>query len=241
MEGGYLPWKNQKLENNCPSIDYFTKSLSAPPAGQFWERDNEGNWTLVKLADKTKEDGSVTFSQPSVVEHTIMPIDTLPGLCLQYHTTATDIRRMNMFSGNNIQVKTKLLIPINAGVAFIPQIETNEIILQKFKNVTGENTQEARLYLEESNWVLEKAMEAWKNDTQWEKDPEHHPGANFSKEIAPEVVAPFAVEEVPMVTAAEVSYTAPTDDMMGGTAHSPHGGRGFGIFRPLLRPLVGRR
>lgn len=218
MEGGYLPWKNQKVENNCPSPDYFTKSLPPPPSGQFWERDLEGNWKLMKLLDHTNDDGTVTFNQPSIIEHIVMPIDTLQGLCLQYHAKAIDIRRMNMFSGNNIQVKTKLLIPINAGVAIRPQIETEEIILQKFKNVTQEQTQEARLYLDEYQWNLENAIQAWNNDNNWEeteaKLSEQVPGnmasnTQFSAEID-DFVAPLAIQEVPIVTALAVSYTEPT-------------------------------
>lgn len=215
MEGGYLPWKNQKVENNCPSPDYFTKSLPPPPAGQFWERDLEGNWKLMKLSDNTNEDGTVSFTQPSIIEHIVMPIDTIQGLCLQYHAKAIDIRRMNMFSGNNIQVKTKLLIPINAGVAIRPQIETEEVILQKFKNITQEQTLEARIYLEEHKWNFENALQAWKNDNNWEETEaklSEHQNLNqsqFSAEIE-DVVAPLAIQEVPIVTALAVSYVNPS-------------------------------
>lgn len=216
MEGGYLPWKNQTVENNCSSPDYFTKSLPPPPSGQFWERDLEGNWRLVKLIDHTNDDGTVTFTQPSIIEHIVMPIDTLQGLCLQYHVQAIDIRRMNMFSGNNIQMKSKLLIPINAGLAIRPQIETEEIVLQKFKNMTQEQTQEARLYLDEHKWNLESALDAWKSDNNWEAteskyNHDHVMNNKFSAEVD-DFIAPLAIQEVPLVSALAVSYSHPTSD-----------------------------
>lgn len=242
MEGGFLPWKNQKLVNDCPSVEYFTKSLPPPPSGQFWERDLEGNWKLVPFSEKQMDDGAIIFPYPSIIEHTIMPNDTLQGLCLKYRASAVEIRRMNMFSGNNIQMKTKLLIPINAGVSILPQVDTEELLLQKFKNVTHEETKESILYLEEHSWNLENALSAWKIDNQWEVDELNRSRSTrekFSAEIE-DVVAPLAVEEAPLVMAAAVSFTPPSFEEDESYVMIPRSmdskkKSSFFLFRPLLR------
>jgi LysM repeat protein len=218
MEGGYLPWKNQKIDNNCPPVEYFSQTLPPPPSGLFWERSDEGNWNLMSLAQHTKEDGTVVFNQPSIVEHTVLPNDTLQGLCLRYGCSLVNVRRMNMFSGNNIQVKSKLLIPINAGIAITPQIETEEVLLQRFKNLTNEGNEEARLYLTENNWKLDAAVNAWKADSQWEQQERQHSHERagvpeFSSEIS-DVVTPFAIENANIVQAVAVVYSPPTLDLM---------------------------
>ena len=48
------------------------------------------------------------------------------------------------------------------------QEDTREVLIQKFKNGTNENTAEAIAYLEGSNWNLEAAIASWTEDSKWE-------------------------------------------------------------------------
>ena len=78
-----------------------------------------------------------------------------------------------MFSGNNIQFKKILRIPLDSsttsgGIEVMKQKDTHEVLIQKFKNATNEMTLEARSYLEESNWNLKDAVSRWEEDSRWE-------------------------------------------------------------------------
>jgi LysM repeat protein len=214
MEGGMLPWRTQTIVSNCPDIaDICTRSLPPPPSGYFWERQEEnGNWVLLAIPKNYAEDGAVVFSKPSILEHTVMPGDTLQGICLRYRVSAVDLRRANVFSGNNIQFKTSLLIPINGGVIVKPQIETHEVILQRFKNLTSEGIQESKMYLEDNQWNLMKAVEHWKADRNWEREHSNDPHQHaFSSELpAEDIVPPVKVEMPKMVVPIQISLRPPT-------------------------------
>lgn len=211
MDGGVLPWRTQHVINNSPDIaEASAKSLPPPPSGYFWERCETGEWILLEVPKAFIDDGCVKFDKPSIVEHTVMHGDTLQGICLRYRVSATDLRRANMFSGNNIHFKTSLLIPINAGAIVKPQFETHDVLLQRFKNLTSERTEEARLYLNEHEWNLEQALKSWKNDQQWEGE---HPPVDmkvFSTDLpAEDLVFPVKVEIPSQVKPAKISLVPP--------------------------------
>lgn len=170
MEGGWLPWKLQKNQNNSPSLDSYGKALPPPPSGYYWDRKNDGTWELLKISNEPVATRITTAVDPRVIEHVVMPGDTLQGICLKYRASAVNIRRLNMFSGNNIQFKKVLLVPIDGGAVVEQQLNTPEVILQKFRNATGEGIQESRLYLEEHHWDLDKAVLAWRQDEHWEHE-----------------------------------------------------------------------
>lgn len=110
----------------------------------------------------------VVVDEPTIIEHTVMHDDTLQGICLRYRASVMEIRRMNLFSGNNIHCKKTLLIPLKKGVIVTGQENTKDVILQKFRNETSESLAESRVYLEDNNWELERALKAWREDEQWE-------------------------------------------------------------------------
>lgn len=97
-----------------------------------------------------------------------MPEDTLQGICLRYRVSVMEVRRINLFSGNNIQCKKTLRIPLTKGVTITGQENTQDVLLQKFRNETNESTAEARVYLDDNNWDVEAAVRAWKADENWE-------------------------------------------------------------------------
>lgn len=217
MEGGMLPWRTQTIVNNCPDIaEACAKSLPPPPSGFYWERKEEnGDWVLLSIPKNFAEDGAIVFTNPSILEHVVMPGDTLQGICLRYRVSAVDLRRANMFSGNNIQFKTSLLIPINGGAIIRPQIETNEVLLQRFKNLTSEGMQEARMYLDDNDWDFQKALESWKADRHWEEDHSNVQHNNkFSSELPDEeIVTPARIEVPKMVKPIQISFQPPTQNL----------------------------
>ena len=170
MEGGYLPWKNKRKEV-VDQLDVVSKPLPPPPHGSYWLQKDSGAWVLreTEKSDEPEQLNSVTIASPTVIEHTVMPSDTLQGICLRYRVNVTDVRRINMFSGNSIQCKKILRIPLTKDISISAQEDTHEVLLQKFRNETGESVAESRVYLEDSAWELEVALGAWRGDDQWEK------------------------------------------------------------------------
>jgi hypothetical protein len=152
-------------------FDDYGKPLPSPPHGHYWERQENKTWILKKLKLVEELDTTV-FTEQSLLEHVVLPSDTIQGICLRYRISATELRRYNMFSGNSIRFKKTLRIPIEPNTPVIVQKDTEEVILQKFKNLTGENTTESKIYLENSNWNLETAFKNWKNDEDFERQYE---------------------------------------------------------------------
>eukprot|EP01039_Chlorochromonas_danica_P006425 gene6425-7084_t len=194
MEGGIYPWKTQKIDCSSPSLDSYGKPLPPPPTGFVWERQADGSWILSKHTDVSPGPNSITLTSPSVIEHVVMPEDTLQGLCLRYRVSAVDLRRANLFSGNNFHFKKTLRIPLVAGSIIQPQLDSPEVKLQLFVNATGEGRVEARLYLEDHNWDVDKAIKAWKEDENWNNDHQEA-SSSFAADVSThsEMVAPYEV------------------------------------------------
>jgi LysM repeat protein len=169
MEGGSLPWKTQVIINNSPTIESYGKPLPPPPSGFYWEKKADDSWELLVVANSSPNSGlKTTVENPSVVEHTVMPSDTLQGICLRYRVTPVELRRVNMFSGNSIQLMKTLKIPLAAGVQFESQLDGEDVTIRRFANLTNEGQSESKIYLEENGWDLDKAYAQWKVDEKWE-------------------------------------------------------------------------
>lgn len=217
MEGGLLPWKSQSIDGHYPDLDSFGKPLPPPPADLRWEQQSDGSWALQSRSEVGNPQGLTKADKPTVIEHIVMPQDTLAGLSLRYRVPVAAIRKLNMFSGDRIHFKKSLLIPIDPGVTFVAQLNTEEVKLQRFRNATGEATEEARLYLSDHDWDVDKAIEAWKNDEQWVADegpiptvaPNLAVSAAFSSEVGELVVAPLSVESTREVAPFAISTTYP--------------------------------
>lgn len=218
MEGGYLPWKRQHVDKNIQDIDYYQKCLPPPPSGFIWSKKSDGNWELCKFQNENNpEVEKEEVKEPTVIEHIIMAEDTFQGICLRYNVSAVELRRLNMFSGNNIQIKSSLLIPLKKGAVPTVQIVTREVILQQFRNATGEGIQEAKLYLDENEWNLSQAVTAWKNDETWNKEEEnnevvrkHHHTFSVSLPEDDDHVVALAVEPAKTIAPLAVRYQPPT-------------------------------
>jgi LysM repeat protein len=174
-EGGYFPWRVQKLQIP-PHMEPkdFCRALPVPPVGMFWQKLDDRTWDLVAhsvtevKADQESE--SVIFPNSSVLVHTVMQSDTIQGLALRYRVPVSELRRFNFLPNNNVQVLKVIKIPISHGQHVVLQSVTDrDVILQQFKNETGESREEARAYLEEHDYSLRAALEHWREDEVYEQ------------------------------------------------------------------------
>jgi hypothetical protein len=101
-----------------------------------------------------------------VIEHIVVPTDTIQGLCLRYRISALQLRQHNNFSGQAFRSKRSLRIPIEPGlpISIQQQAGNKEIIIQAFMNESGEADREARFYLNGNDWDVNKALEEWRAD-----------------------------------------------------------------------------
>lgn len=195
MEGGWKLWKLQKIENNSPHLDSYGKPLPSPPPGWYWERLEDHSWELRKFDISEQADANtVEFKAPTVIEHVVMSSDTLQGLCLRYRVSAVSLRQHNNFSGSNFKSMKYLRIPIEPGLPINVQPNSEEIVIQRFKNETGEA--EAKCYLQESDWDLEKAIKSWKGDESWIQNE-----LPLALPRSPDCIAPTAIV-IPVAAAA---------------------------------------
>jgi hypothetical protein len=191
-EGGMLPWK---LDNNkaiTPALDDYGKPLPNPPAGHVWEFI-EKKWELIeKTGQDAAAENTKVFAEPTkdplIVDHVVLPSDTMNGICLRYNVSAVDIRRLNNFSGSNVQLFKTLRIPVgpNATQSDIRQ-DPSLLLPQQFKNLTGEGSVETAFYLEEAGNDLQRALQLWKADNE-ATAAAGADVAGFAKVIAPDHV-----------------------------------------------------
>ena len=128
----------------------------------------------------------VVVDEPTVIEHVLMPADTLAGITLKYNVSATELRQANNFSGNKINFgRTTLKIPLRrrGQVVDVQSPSDPGVVLEKFRSITLEGDIEARYYLEEGRG-LEGAYELWKQDQEWEQA--HSGSAWGSKATSPD-------------------------------------------------------
>ena len=81
---------------------------------------------------------SLKYDEGTLVEHIILPNDTLQGLTLQYKVSATRLRQLNKFSGSNLSfAPKKLLIPIKKmhlnGENCVAGIRLQDTNMQEYK------------------------------------------------------------------------------------------------------------
>jgi len=109
------------------------------------------------------------------VEHVVLPTDTLQGICIAYKVSASQLRRANHFSGTLHSAPKKLVIPLSkqalrTGFIRVQDTDTKEYKLHYFQAEFPEiNAAEAKVYLELADWELKDALQAAKEDREWER------------------------------------------------------------------------
>mmetsp|Transcript_1122 Transcript_1122/g.3822 ORF Transcript_1122/g.3822 Transcript_1122/m.3822 type:complete len:410 (-) Transcript_1122:206-1435(-) len=180
-EGGRYPWKRTPEGARAPYLKFpedIHKPLPPPPKGFDWYRDERGNYELRATTQRdpvdeaSSEDEEKEEQRPDFVQHVVLPSDTLAGLSLRYGVPRSEICRANGFEGEKVKTKEVLRIPLRKqkrGGA-TAQEDTKEVRLQKFKNATGLGSIEARIYLEATNYDVDKAVENARSDDLFELD-----------------------------------------------------------------------
>ncbi len=166
-----IPWRVQTIEmTSTTDIDSYGKPLPSPPVGCVWEQKEDGSWVLTSVDKHEILEAATTFENPVVLEHVVLSTDTIQGICLRYRISVLELRRHNIFSGNSIKFLKTLRIPIEPGLPVLLQRSTErDVIMQRFRNHTGESDIETRIYLDEHAWDLGAAIAAWSGDDLWAK------------------------------------------------------------------------
>jgi LysM repeat protein len=187
-EGGYFPWKVQKLRID-PHLEVkdFCKCLPLPPSGFYWERKDDHTWDLKKFEKSEVPDAfpnAVSFRSETLLVHTILPRDTLAGLSLRYRVSQQELRRFNLLSTNNIQALKELKIPIKHNQPVVLQSpEEEDVVVRRFINQTGCEKEEALFYLSEHDSDLSDALTAWSHDEAFVRTFPQSSKNNFAGEI----------------------------------------------------------
>ncbi|CAM9764260.1 unnamed protein product, partial [Ectocarpus fasciculatus] len=204
-EGGWLPWKEQKMDVR-PTPDYkeLAKPLKPPPHGLEWKRLEDGAWELrtmrVRKAEpsqaekdqdgatkeKENEEGGDEAPAPEFLEHVVLPDDTLVGICLKYKVKDRELRRLNGFVGGHFRMCDVLIVPNRfapgqqptQGAAGKEPISRNDM-MQVFRKASQLGAEESRFYLENNGWDLSKALAQWRAENRWEA--EQWAGVNSTK------------------------------------------------------------
>jgi len=112
---------------------------------------------------------------PEFYEHLVVPRDTFQGLCLRYRVKAHVLRKHNGLSSDCLRGLEVVRIPTDrkptsSAAAAEDDLTTNAAAVQKLRRlVPGLGSIEAKLYLEDHEYSVTKALEAWKADEEWEK------------------------------------------------------------------------
>ena len=113
--------------------------------------------------------GSVREEDGAMGYHTVMPGDTLQGICLLHGVSALDVRRLNNCTNANIVALKVVKLP-SATREEHPDITASKkraSLLQEFREESGEGAIEAQYYLEDHHWRVDLALAAWKNDDEF--------------------------------------------------------------------------
>jgi LysM repeat protein len=147
--------------DESPAFGEPLDPLPTPPSNCRWRRNDDGTYCIEHFNAETME--------TVVVEHTVMPCDTLQGICLRYKASVLDVRRLNYLSSNNIRSYVVLKVPVKPLEAITIQLNSIDVVEEKFRGKTGEPVLEAKYYLEDVNYDLNAALALWKEDDDWAK------------------------------------------------------------------------
>ena len=155
-------------------------SLPLPPQGYSWRCFADGTGYLEPEQSSTDE-----LDRPVVIEHVVMPEDTLLGISLRYRVRVLDLRRLNLLSSDSIFHLKVIRVPVKANTIVQLQRCTKDVKIQKFQNATGEGFIEANIYLEENDFDYQKgnrnfpptvsidldesAFAMWRSDEDWDR------------------------------------------------------------------------
>lgn len=113
---------------------------------------------------------------PDYIEHPVSPADTLFGVALKYGMEVSDLKRVNKLRGNDVIGRKVLYIPRSASALAAKPANQEQsdaakrrTIVRKFMDITNcDSLEEAKFYLDETEYDLSRAIAMFNEDSAWE-------------------------------------------------------------------------
>ncbi|KAL6056840.1 hypothetical protein QOT17_015867 [Balamuthia mandrillaris] len=184
------------LERHCPGCieaykhvedKEFTKAILSFPFQNSTSNTRAQQLLEEQQAAEQRRRDSAKKELPAKPEedffyHTIQDTDTLQGLSLKYHVSREALKRVNNTSSDiQLMAMKQIRVPKSEHVkAPLPSPQQTEeqarrATFRKFKSRTECTDEEAKFYLQEAHYDLEKAMALWREDEDWEYKATHSP------------------------------------------------------------------
>ncbi|CAG8575321.1 7881_t:CDS:2 [Ambispora leptoticha] len=117
------------------------------------------------------------------VIHYVRKEDTLPGLAFKYGVDIADIRKANRLFDNNVFARASLIIPNYFGPSLSEkQSKGDELksLIKRFQlRSKCVDPAEAKYYMEQSNYDIDSATQAYRDDVLWEMQHSRQENRNF--------------------------------------------------------------
>uniref|UniRef100_A0A6S8EI30 LysM domain-containing protein n=1 Tax=Aplanochytrium stocchinoi TaxID=215587 RepID=A0A6S8EI30_9STRA len=181
----FLPKNDIETEQDREVLSSFLKELD----GQREKLVNQKDFNSILKDDNqndNKKEESENLSKDKVSDdtrscdeyflHEVTPNDTIQGIILRYGVDFSNVRKLNGMTSDRLTSYSVLKIPkqMVSTPTHMKPIETSspqDVLLHAFKAINPElGLPECRVYLAESNWVLERAIHEYQQDCKWEKD-----------------------------------------------------------------------
>ena len=194
---------NKRFSTYCPFCQISSQPNALPSQGlreppSYNEKDvasaaeRRGNEKAVaevsppSYADVEKEE-QIEAQKQDVVHHLHHPRDTIQSLSLSYNIPPQVLRQYNNLSSDSLLLaRHTILIPAShyqgPSLSTEPQIDAEEDERRKkirrfMVTCKVPEYDVAVLYLQQAEWDMDKATEAWMEDERWEKEHPLHPDA----------------------------------------------------------------
>ncbi|CAG8450866.1 13533_t:CDS:2 [Ambispora gerdemannii] len=145
-------------QTNLPTYDDVLRGLDSTEQQQQQDEKKQ------KLTNDEKSEYGVI--------HYVRKEDTLPGLAFKYGIGISDIRRANRLFDDNIFARTSLIIPNYFGPSLSEkQSKEDELktLIKRFQlRSKCVDPTEAKYYMEQSNYNIDAATQAYRDDVLWE-------------------------------------------------------------------------
>lgn len=156
-------------------------ALPPPPVGYEWRVLPNSEWELFPLnnlgdVEEREEDqeSETALNTQTFFLHRISPSDTLEGLCLKYNTTQRAVMKLNYLSTKKIQFLKEIRIPLSSELSFpaeeMQEAQTGNMeqdLIQKLAEETKISLNEAKYYLQLTDYSYEDALKEWIADEDW--------------------------------------------------------------------------
>ncbi len=153
-----------------------------------YQRERKGEPPGYEEAEaQSKEDGK----GQDIVHHLHHPRDTIQSLSIQYGVPPAVLRRQNKLTdGNFLLARHTILIPSShyngPSLSDTPQADPEEDERRKkirrfMVQCKVSEYEVAKMYLEHLDWEMEKAVEGWNEDEEWERLHPLKAGVNVDK------------------------------------------------------------